>query len=907
MRTRTFQPSLNDIPEDDYTYYTQSRPQSRSTATLGRRSRVSFKLGVSSQEEVEDLTNRQRIEYENMVSSDPQEGINHEDSFAVDSLDGASDAGSRASTLRRIAKRVNERGTSFVSEIIRTLDKKNRGTLSADSLNARFHNNKNLPTKSPHIVNVNLQKSNIDKYSNESNIVLRDNNNSNGNNVDDRHPELIKPSVLRSLLKDRKQKPDDSSNTFENFCQEMIATFNRMKNYSESKTPASTLGRKIRKQPQEKSVINNVENGEGKVRQWLEGLDKEGLYAYQEEEMKSGSKISDQQVMTESVIISPSIITNMKVNDIKDTQNVVGRCQDANECIDKEIMDTTLLQQELNKLDGIKRNLSENTYEEIKLPKNKLNEGDVNSEGEDESSSSCSDSDSLDSQIIKPFNTAISQENKKITSTQMSVGPNYIDTDDLNTSFDPDTFEKPQKRRNARSRSVLKERFSDYCTTDSDEIYDTSVFSIQSIRPSSSVNNLGESASKGICDKIVQPNDIYDTNLVLINSDIKPPLPPKQSNSPVRISKSPPARPPKSISLTPTLPVSPPPLPLKISKSNSLNENLENPPNLPNKTKHVGNEIPSSRDNPIPELSDEAAASILLGLQARTSPLTTFSPEIKPFERTFSLSEKSNCSSTEIGSHRKDWVNRSARCSFSRKKVAIVPNKLEVNTPISCGEERVRGQFILAPEGKSPSSRRSSLSRSGHGSTSRSSSSDTDVSNKNVKLCQCAKTELEKHFVEKGKPNADSIKQTWRKVMKKTDNGSSRIAKESKFSVIDEEQETQDRCKKCTKQKQEDSGYQSSDSCPSEKSRSSSYDESSCSIDLECENEKLPEMLTRSTKRSSFGPQIFPKSLSLQHLQDVPIHDVYQSFEGSQCSSLSSHSSCSVVSVYAKDDQNFAV
>ena len=880
MRTRTFQPSLNDIPEDDYTYYTQSRPHSRSTATAGRLSRVSFKRGVSSQNEVEDLTNRQRMEYENVVSSDPQVGA--DESFTVDSLDGTSDGGSRASTLKRIAKRVNERGTSLVSEIIRTLDKKNKDSLR--SYHSRHQSHRITPDGSFY--------SNRNSIAKVSAVDLKQYNTDSVSISDDRHSELIKPSLLRSILKDGKDKSDGSSNTFENLCQEMVATFNRIKKYGESKTPVTTLGRrkKLITPPTEGRVQVSPENGDGKVRQWLEGLDKEGLYTDGVIEA-AGQQLIVKSEALEKVVISPSMNSLIHSNNLSNTKIEHRIEHGIPEFLNTGANDlkcTAAIENEITENPKIIK-VHENTYEEIKLPKNRNIKIDNDYRNCDQEASECSDSDSLDSQTLQTSDDELSHKCNNITSRRKK-NPSLIKEfqDDLNTSFDPDTLEKPPKRRVARSRSVIKEKNSDYCyTTESEDIYE----GIGRV----STQSINESNAAIICESERNFIDqhIYGT---LTCKDVKPPLPPKQCVSPENKSVSPPARPPKISESPPDLPSRRPPLPAKTSKVLSKSNISNDPPVLPSKIKCNYKAPEHFTDNQIPELSDEAAATILLGLQARNSPLSKSLTNSK-------ISNEIDKQLYESGNLHRNETNRSSRSSLIMVKKSTPSSKSDnifsvQNDCVQPVEERVRGQFILAPEGKSPLSMRSSLSRSGRGSISRSSSADTDGSNKNVKLCQCAKTELEKHFIEKDKTNADTVKKTWRRVIKKTDDATNNgMEKKSIVTSINEEQEKPEECLKCTKQKQEDSGYQSSDSCGSEKSKDSTFYESSCSIDLEGADEPLPDEPSLTNRRSGFGPQIFQKSLSLQHLQDASVPDAYRNFDGSQCSSRSSHSATSIVSV----------
>ena len=960
MRTRTFQPSLNDIPEDDYTYYSQSRPHSRSTAPAtpaasnGRK--LSFMLSSQEKEDIEDLTVKHPtvISYENVVSCDPQEGDNYDDSYTIDSLDGESEAESRASTLKRIAKRVNEKGTSLVSEIIKTLDKKNKESGSIRSKTSV--RTSDSQTKVHQLVSVHSSygQGKTDKESSSRAAVM---------NSADSHTDLIKPSMLRNVLKNKRNHED--STTFENFCQEMIATFSRIKRYGDSKTPASTLGKKKKSKSassDNRQNSSNVEQGDGKVRQWLEGLNKEGLYsdstAKDINEDSLDRRLHKNQVKNGLMSLDTAMdsldIHKVARKSTKKTKNVSNNSDISKAYHSSSAIENLSIGKTISKSRGAKDH--DNTYEEIKSPIIKNDEtDDLKPDLQDDSDNSSSYSeDSVVSQIKKQRNH-ISKHSSKIAEG-LAVLDAVID-DELNTSFDPDTLERqPKKLRSSRSRSVLKDKHSDYCTSDSEGIYDAMSLQSSRILPS-------ESSER---------DKIYDSNGVLLATHIQtgdlnrdpvhkspPPLPPKQSGSPDTALETPnqhtdvinsniynqenilnvakrisPERiflPPKSNPLsrhnsemllqTHVSTNSPPSIPRK--KNMSVDENARapviintqtsEPPLLPQKLKKLSRDVEFiDDDKKIPELSVEAAATILHGLQARTSPLDTFSTsetKHKDRKRPSSSSFKSKLKPSH-SFHLDRKLNKKLSPSKKTLSIAASHESLafdDVGSSAPAGEERVRGQFILAPEGKSPaSSRRSSFSRSGRGSVSRSSSSDTDVSGKNVKLCQCAKSELEKHFIEKEKPNADTIKKTWRKVMEKSGDESTSKAKHtnnnSRLTDIDEEKQNVGQCKKCTKQKQEDSGYQSSDSCNSNKSNSSStLYESSCSIDLESGDDSTHDVL--SNKNSGFGPQIFPKSHSFQHFEDHPVEDVYRNYEGSQCSSRAS-SNNSVVSVYENKSHN---
>ena len=840
MRNRTFQPSLNDIPEDDYTYYSQSRPQSRVTipATPGRRSRFSFRSSSSDKGDVEDLTNQpSSFQYENVVSQDPQQGANHDDSFALDSLDGGSEAESRASTLKRIAKRVNERGTSFVSEIIRTLDRKNK--------NSDYSPNnimKNKEHDGSHIKVSQLVK--VHSYGQSS----QSSNSKPRFSLGDNHPDIIKPSVFRSALKDTKSKRESGS-TFENFCQEMIATFSRIKRHNEPKTPSSTLVKKKNViQPDENTNTQAqpvTENGDRKVRKWLEGLSKEGVYPNKLQESDIGSYLQVEIEEAHSKRVASHQNQKAKVSPNKNGVTDMGISQNS------DMFNASLINEgKIDKSNISKSQLSfinhhDNTYEEITL---------ANKDKRQDNNLSCSDDDSLvsDTSTVKEIKYDHGRRQNNQVNTGTLSRKLWHDEEDLDTTFEQDTLERqPVKRRSTRPKNAVTEQQSDYCNSESDDVY----------APEGSIHSLATFESENY-----SRFKMKDTQKDYLQEDYKPPLPPKQCSSPDSNSSVPPVRPPKSSKSSPIVPDEKPPLPEKGGKNEKKFAPFI-PPSLPAKQRQNSKNSNKREMSEVPELSDEAAEAILHGLQAHKSPLQLRS--------TVSFRNKSRPKGLERNTHStkslRDFKGKiMSNTNFGPSETTASTSQV---SPLSnSSEEMIRGQFILAPEGKSPSSRKNSLSRSGRGSSSRSTSSNTE---QNVKLCQCARSELEKHFVEKDKLNADTIKNTWRKVVGKSDSQSDKeVTTKSSAPYVNEETEPSRRCKKCTKQKQEDSGYQSSDSNESEQSNDNSFYESSCSIDLESSDE-LSQKISDS---SNFGPQIFPKSHSLHHLKDDSVPNVYSGF-----------------------------
>ncbi|XP_066940761.1 uncharacterized protein sha isoform X2 [Macrobrachium rosenbergii] len=239
MKMKMYQPSLVDIPEEDYEH--PSRPMSRSTETCSQ-----ITLPIDDQDEEEET----KYSSDHSIQSDSLERKPREDD-------------SRSSTLKKLARRVNSQGQSIVSEIIRTLDLKPR--LPPVEGMYGSHNQKAQAPKPPPPKPVNARIE-------------------SPNEPDDDFPELIKPSMLRSVLRDGKRLTD-LNNTFENFRQEMMATFNRMKKVGEAISPKSSLSRSKNKNKYEASPDSTVEknksgtgNSEGKVQKWLQTLESKNSY-----------------------------------------------------------------------------------------------------------------------------------------------------------------------------------------------------------------------------------------------------------------------------------------------------------------------------------------------------------------------------------------------------------------------------------------------------------------------------------------------------------------------------------------------------------------------------------------------------------------------------------------------------
>ncbi|XP_071537928.1 uncharacterized protein sha [Panulirus ornatus] len=238
MKSKTYQPSLFDIPEED------PDGHSRSMSRLTNRS-SSVTVPLDEFERPDD------------------EGIDASDvtSIQSDSLERQRDSDSRSSTLKRLAKRVNSHGESFVSEIIKTLDLKPR--LPRPESIYGSHPQKAPAPKPPPPRPVNARKESSPPSPAEA---------------EDDFPELIKPSMLRNVLRDGKRLTD-LNNTFENFRQEMMATFHKMKRVGEAISPKSSLSRSKNKGSKSATLSSGertkceIYASDGKVQKWLQTLE----------------------------------------------------------------------------------------------------------------------------------------------------------------------------------------------------------------------------------------------------------------------------------------------------------------------------------------------------------------------------------------------------------------------------------------------------------------------------------------------------------------------------------------------------------------------------------------------------------------------------------------------------------
>ncbi|KAK8400471.1 hypothetical protein O3P69_003261 [Scylla paramamosain] len=261
MKTKIYHPSLGDIPEEDSDC--QSRPVSRTVSGTT----VHTEDSQDSQEETANVSDATSIQSDSLERRQKE-------------------SDSRSSTLKRLAQRVNSHGESFVSEIIKTLDLKPRLPASDASYVSHPVTRSSAAQKPAPPPPVPVNARNLSPE------------------VEDDFPELIKPSMLRNVLRDGKRLTD-LNNTFENFRQEMVATFQKMKKVGEAISPKSTLNRNKKKsKASPKSTLERLENdmdasasgsGEGKVQKWLQTLDAKNSYTRMTEQPNS---IPDSQVPT---------------------------------------------------------------------------------------------------------------------------------------------------------------------------------------------------------------------------------------------------------------------------------------------------------------------------------------------------------------------------------------------------------------------------------------------------------------------------------------------------------------------------------------------------------------------------------------------------------------------------------
>ncbi|XP_076046256.1 shavenoid isoform X2 [Oratosquilla oratoria] len=260
MKSKAYQPRLVDIPEDDYN---MSRPPS---SAAGRSTGQAETIPEEEDEREEDYAEEDR----HSDKSSKSKVCTSKEGGSGSVNDNHQEGDSRSSTLKRLAKRVNSQGQSIVSEIIKTLDLKPR-LPRPDSAN--IYGTRHLKGQAPQPPNPPPRPVNARETIDET---------------EDEFPELIKPSMLRSVLRDGK-KLTDLNNTFENFRQEMMATFNRMKKVGEAISPKNTLNRNKKKDkpqpPPSGTVVNKQERAspdevtsEGKVHRWLQTLDGKNSY-----------------------------------------------------------------------------------------------------------------------------------------------------------------------------------------------------------------------------------------------------------------------------------------------------------------------------------------------------------------------------------------------------------------------------------------------------------------------------------------------------------------------------------------------------------------------------------------------------------------------------------------------------
>ncbi|KAK3858333.1 hypothetical protein Pcinc_035478 [Petrolisthes cinctipes] len=266
MKNKSYHPSLEDIPEEQVSGG-QSRHHVRSSL-YGSAGRVTLhNLAREEEWHEEEIGGREGREEE----EEEEDAVCASDvSVQSDSLERMKDNDSRSSTLKKLARRVNSHGESIVSEIIKTLDLKPRLPRS-EGIYGNPHSLKlppaaQVPPPRPPPRPVNAR--------------------ANSPEAEDDFPELIKPSMLRNVLRDGKRLTD-LNNTFENFRQEMMATFQKMKKMGEAISPMSSLTRSKNKQKssqensqgkQEDEASSSSVAGEGKVHKWLQSLEGRNTY-----------------------------------------------------------------------------------------------------------------------------------------------------------------------------------------------------------------------------------------------------------------------------------------------------------------------------------------------------------------------------------------------------------------------------------------------------------------------------------------------------------------------------------------------------------------------------------------------------------------------------------------------------
>ena len=706
MKSRAFQPSLNDIPEDDHTTQrSQSRSASRNT---------SLRQSMRSSSGASLRRHPQKREYENLSDAEREtiEKTVHNNSEPV-------------GTLERLAQKLSKKGSKVVSEIIGSFDKNDINSIMYGYNRSR---NQIVPKISKEkSFGIAEQPS---KLSSELAKIKSTEKLSSG----DESPELIKPSVLRSIRNDPRRKSFNSSATFDNFRDEMAATFNMIKNNDDGIDIKEESCSMVNNSLEPKSSMS----GDHKVRRWLEDLNNGEEEEYEgtvslslQENDKTGSSWS---------ILSPSGL------------GYEGNSSDKLNNTPQEIKESSS---------------TENTYEEIKFP---IKNNDENIDNM--STDSLSEKDSLNSENLIDRNESIDDYN--------------------NVSIQSGMFARSQ----SRSNQVI-----------SPTLYNAGYTESQNSNHETSYRTDNDKDNYYISSNISSRTNNSDRNNNTVEP--KPPaLPPKSYVKTVGKNDVPTIPEKSRKAPAPALPVkrqAVPPLPSKHSKtffgSNPLST-LDSVEGL------VG--VKPNIKHDIKNLTPEAAATILHGTKAQSIEDSQISSDIKKvFNRVPS---------------EKQILRKSSKRNFHRTGSKRETSEQD-RSSISSSEERVRGQFILAPEGLSPSrgSFRASSSRSGSESYSSSSK---------LKLCQCAKSELEKHFIDKGKKDADTIKRYWRKM--NVDSSVLDPDKEIDNNDISDQIIKSVPCKRCNKSKQEDSGYQSSGSYDRTKTPISSacYD-SSCSIDLD--------------------------------------------------------------------------
>ena len=224
MQSKSFQPSLIDIPEDDYSLRTSG------ATSVASNSRVSSKT-IKEEPKNEDPL------YSEFVTNTSKSS----------SLDQIYDQANKPNTLKRLAQRVNTHGQTLVSELKRSLDIKPK-------LPDAYFNPYPIPNATSDAVSIPQLVKKEKIYATEPTF-----------------PELIKPSMLRNAMK-RDKAVENVASTFENFRQEMLVTLNKVRTVS----PLSSL---TRSKSNAQNYQSQLSEGDNKVHKWLQTLDEKSIHS----------------------------------------------------------------------------------------------------------------------------------------------------------------------------------------------------------------------------------------------------------------------------------------------------------------------------------------------------------------------------------------------------------------------------------------------------------------------------------------------------------------------------------------------------------------------------------------------------------------------------------------------------